>query len=108
VGLSAIRATAAGDGLNLLYLVADLLVKRGVGQKYKTVGAGMGVMVLASFAWTEYARLFGVHEGYLLLGLEVPDCFGRRRGLVFVCLYDIIRHLTGKARQMPVFVVQFA
>jgi hypothetical protein len=32
------------------------------------------------------------HRGFLPFGLEVPVCFGRRRGLVFVCLYDIIRH----------------
>jgi hypothetical protein len=36
--------------------------------------------------------------GSFPFGLEVPVCFGRRRGLVFVCLYDIIRHLYGNSK----------
>ena len=45
-----------------------------------------------------YAVDFSVAIGCTPFGLEVPDCSGRRRGLVFVCLYDIIRHLAIKAR----------
>ncbi len=56
------NAAAAGDGLNLLYLVPDLIVKHGVGQEDKPVRAGVRVGVLNSFAWTKYARLFGVHS----------------------------------------------
>ena len=63
-GLSAsfASAAAAGDGLNLLYLAPDLVIKYGVDQEDQPVRAGVGVVLLDSFAWTKYARLFGVHS----------------------------------------------
>jgi len=62
VGLSAIRAAAARYDLEALNLVPDVLRVGGVGQKDQPVRAGVGVVILTSFAWTEYARLSGVHS----------------------------------------------
>jgi hypothetical protein len=79
VGLPAIRATAARHGFYALDLIADGLVEDGVGQEDQPLGAGVGVVVLAGFPWTEYARLCGVHSfsSSLWAGLRgVPSTCG--------------------------------
>ena len=72
LGLSAIRATAARYHFQTLDFLAHGFVKYGVSQEDQPVGAGVGVMVLNSCAWTEYARLFGVHSAspFLWAGLR--------------------------------------
>src|SRR5215208_4560727 len=40
----------------------SITLKRAVGQENQPVGAGVWVVVLTGFAWTEYARLCGVHS----------------------------------------------
>jgi hypothetical protein len=73
------RAAAARYDLEAFNLVPDVLVVGGVGQEDQPVRAGVGVVVLAGFPWTEYARLFGVHSGVLSLwaGLRgVPSTCG--------------------------------
>ncbi len=62
VGLSASRATAARHHFQTLNFLAHGFVEDGVGHEDKPVRAGVGVMVLTGFPWTEYARLFGVHS----------------------------------------------
>jgi hypothetical protein len=62
VELSAIRAAAARYDLEAFNLVPDVLVVCGVGQEDQPVRAGVGVVVLTGFPWTEYARLIGVHS----------------------------------------------
>jgi hypothetical protein len=62
LGLSAIRAAAARHHFQTLDFLFHGFVEDGVGQEDKPVRAGMGVVVLNSFAWTEYARLCGVHS----------------------------------------------
>jgi hypothetical protein len=49
-------------GFYALDLIADGLVEDGVGQEDQPLEAGVGVVVLAGFPWTEYARLCGVHS----------------------------------------------
>ena len=61
-GLSAIRAAAARHHFQTLDFLAHGFVKYRVGQEDQPVRAGVGVAVLASFPWTEYARLCGVHS----------------------------------------------
>jgi len=61
-GLLTIRAAAARHNFQTLDFLAHGLVKYGVGKEDEPVSAGVGVVVLTSFAWTEYARLFGVHS----------------------------------------------
>jgi len=60
--VSLASAAAARDGLYALDFVADSVVKDGVGQEDQPVRAGVGVVVLTVFAWTEYARFCGVHR----------------------------------------------
>src|SRR5919107_1038671 len=62
LGLSAIRAAAARHYFQTLDFLAHGFVEDSVGQEDQPVGAGVGVGVLAGFAWAEYARLFGVHS----------------------------------------------
>jgi hypothetical protein len=62
VGLSASCAAAARHHFQTLDFLAHGFVEYGVGQKDQPVGAGVGVVILTSCAWTEYARLFGVHS----------------------------------------------
>jgi hypothetical protein len=62
VGLSAIRAAAARHHFQALDFLSHGLVEGGVGKEDQPVGAGVGVVVLTGFPWTEYARLFGVHS----------------------------------------------
>jgi len=71
-GLSAIRAATARDGLEALYLVAYCLVEGGIGQEDQPVVAGVGVGILASFAWAEYARLSDVHSDLQVFVGRVP------------------------------------
>jgi hypothetical protein len=49
------------------------------------------VVIIGGWVRVGCARLLCGHCGPLPFGLEVPVCFGRRRGLVFVytTLYDI-------------------
>ena len=63
-GLSASFASAAAarHDFQTLDFIAHGFVEDGVGQEDQPVRAGVGVVVLAGFAWTEYARLFGVHS----------------------------------------------
>src|SRR5215212_8538308 len=63
VGLSVIRAAAARHHFQTLDFLAHSFVEDGVSQKHQSVRAGVGVVVLNSFSWTKYARLFGVHRG---------------------------------------------
>src|SRR5215207_11172038 len=72
LGLSAIRAAAARHHVQTLDLLAHGFVEDGVGKEDQPVGAGVGVVVLTSFAWAEYARLFGVHSvtAFLWAGLR--------------------------------------
>jgi hypothetical protein len=62
VGLSAIRAAAARHHFQALEFLAHGFVEDGVGQEDQPVRASVGVVVLTSFPWTEYARLIGVHS----------------------------------------------
>ena len=62
LGLSAIRAAAARHHFQTLDFLAHGFVEDGVGQEDQPVGAGVGVVVLTSFAGAEYARLCGVHS----------------------------------------------
>jgi hypothetical protein len=62
VGLSTIGAAAARHHFQALDFLAHGFVEDDVGQEHKPVGAGVGVVVLTGFPWTEYARLFGVHS----------------------------------------------
>src|SRR5829696_5641080 len=61
-GLPAIRAAAARHHFQTLDFLAHGFVEGGVGQEDKPVGAGVGMVVLAGFAWAKYARLCGVHS----------------------------------------------
>src|SRR5215211_441104 len=80
LGLSAIRAAAAGHHFQTLDFLAHGFVEDGVGQEDQPVGAGVGVVILTGFPWTEYARLFGVHSSvptFLWTGLRgVPSPAG--------------------------------
>jgi hypothetical protein len=69
--LLSVRAAAAWHHFQTLDFLTHGFVKCGVGQEDQPVGAGVGVMVLASFAWTKYARLCGVHSdsSFLWAGL---------------------------------------
>jgi hypothetical protein len=58
----AIRAAAARHYFQTLDFLAHCFLEDGVGQEDQPVRAGVGVSVLASFPWTKYARLFGVHS----------------------------------------------
>jgi len=60
-GLPIIRAAAARHHFQALDFLAHSFVEDGVGQEDQPVSAGAGVVVLTSFPWTEYARLFAVH-----------------------------------------------
>jgi len=60
--LSTIRAAAARHNFQTLDFLAHSFVEDGVGKEDQPVRAGVGVMVLAGFPWTEYVRLFGVHS----------------------------------------------
>jgi hypothetical protein len=62
VGLSASRTTAARHHFQALDFLAHGFVEDGIGQEDQPVRAGVGVVVLTGFSWTEYARLFGVHS----------------------------------------------
>jgi hypothetical protein len=62
LGLSAIRAPAARHHFQTLDSLTHGFVEDGVGKEDQPVRAGVGVMVLSGFPWTEYARLFGVHS----------------------------------------------
>ena len=69
----AIRAAAARHHLQTLDFLAYGFVEEGVGQEDQPVRAGVGVVVLTSFAWTEYARLSGFHRSvptFLWAGLR--------------------------------------
>src|SRR5215207_3437873 len=55
LGLSAIRAAAARHHFQTLDFLAHGFVEDGVGQEDQPVGAGVGVVVLTSFAGAEYA-----------------------------------------------------
>jgi hypothetical protein len=59
---AAIGAPAARHHFQTLHFLSHGFVEDGVGQEDQPVRAGVGVVVLASCAWTEYARLFGVHS----------------------------------------------
>jgi hypothetical protein len=61
-GLSAIHAAAARHHFQTLDFLAHGFVEDGVGKEDKAVGAGVGVVVITGFPWTEYASLFGVHS----------------------------------------------
>jgi hypothetical protein len=66
------RAAAARHHFQTLDFLAHGFVEDGVGQEDQPVRAGVGV-VLTSFPWTEYARLFGVHSSvptFLWAGLR--------------------------------------
>jgi hypothetical protein len=56
----------------MLDFLAHSFVKYSVGQEDQPVRASVGVMILIDFAWTKYARLFGVHSApsYLWAGLR--------------------------------------
>jgi hypothetical protein len=72
-GLSAIRATTARHHFQALDFFAHSFLEDGVGQEDQPVGAGVGVVVLTGFPWTEYARLCGVHSSvptFLWAGLR--------------------------------------
>jgi hypothetical protein len=60
--LSAIRAAAARHGFYALDLIAHGFVEDSVAQEDQPVRAGVRVVVLTGFPWTEYARLCGVHK----------------------------------------------
>src|SRR5215211_5972087 len=60
--LLSVRAAAARHHFQTLDFLAHGFVEDGVGQEDQPVGAGVGVVVLTGFPWTEYARLFGVHS----------------------------------------------
>jgi len=62
MGLPAIRAAAARHHFQTLDFLAYSFLEDGVGQEDQPVCAGVGVVVLTGFPWTEYARLFGVHS----------------------------------------------
>jgi hypothetical protein len=71
--LSAIRAAAARHHFQTLDFLAHGFVEDGVGQEDQPVRAGVGVVILTSFARAEYARLFGVHSSvptFLWAGLR--------------------------------------
>ena len=55
------HAAAARHHFQTLDFLAHGFVEDSVGQEDQPVGAGVGV-VLTGFAWTKYARLFGVHS----------------------------------------------
>jgi hypothetical protein len=93
------RAAAARYDLEAFNLVPDVLVVGGVGQEDQPVRAGVGVVVLAGFPWTEYARLFGVHSGVLSLwaGLRgVPSTCGAIScvyALHFTIIYLVLQQI---------------
>jgi hypothetical protein len=60
--LLSVRAAAARYHFQTLDFLAHGFVEDGVGQEDQPVRAGVGVVVLTGFPWTEYARLFGVHS----------------------------------------------
>jgi hypothetical protein len=62
VGLSASCAAAARHHFQTLHFLAHGFVKYGVGQEDQPVRAGVRVVILIDFAWTEYARLCSVHS----------------------------------------------
>jgi hypothetical protein len=64
VGLSASFASAAAarHHFQKLDILAHGFVQYGIGQEDKPVRAGVRVVVLTGFPWTEKARLCGVHS----------------------------------------------
>jgi hypothetical protein len=73
LGLLASSAAAARQHFQTFDFLAHGFVKYGVGQEDQPVHAGMGVVVLTGFPWTEYARLFSVHSSvptFLWAGLR--------------------------------------
>jgi hypothetical protein len=71
--LSAICTAAARHHFQTLDFLAHGFVEDGVGQEDKPVGAGVGVVVISGFTWTEYARLSGFHRSvptFLWAGLR--------------------------------------
>jgi hypothetical protein len=58
----AIRTAAARHHFQTLNFLTHGFLEDGVGQEDQPVRAGVGVVVLTSFAWTEYARLCSVHS----------------------------------------------
>jgi hypothetical protein len=60
--LSASCAATARHHFQALDFLAHGFVKYGVGKEDQSVCAGVGVVVLPGFPWTEYARLCGVHS----------------------------------------------
>jgi hypothetical protein len=87
-------ATSAEVKRVLLRLLSRLVVDDDLANRYPAVVAGVGALVVVVVVMLRYTG--GGHRGSLPFGLEVPVCFGRRRGLVFVCLYDIIRYYADK------------
>src|SRR4051794_17234481 len=79
--LSAIRATAARHHFQTLNFLAHGFLEDGVGQEDQSVRAGVGMVVLTGFAWTEYARLCGVHRGSFPV-VRAPGCLQHSRGLL--------------------------
>ncbi len=73
VGLSAIRAAAARHHFQTLDFLAHGFVEDGVGKEDLPVRAGVRVVILIDFAWTEYARLFGVHSSSSSLWAGLRD-----------------------------------
>jgi hypothetical protein len=71
--LLSVRTAAARHHFQALDFLAHGFLEDGVGQEDQSVRAGVGVMVLASFAGAEYARLCGVHSSvptFLWAGLR--------------------------------------
>jgi hypothetical protein len=60
--LLSIRAAAAGHHFQTLDFFAHGFVEDSVGKEDQPVRAGVGVVVLTGFPWTQYARLIGVHS----------------------------------------------
>src|SRR5215204_3389275 len=60
--LLSVRAAAARYHFQTLDFLAHGFVEDGVGEEDQPARAGVGVVVLTSFHWTEYARLCGVHS----------------------------------------------
>jgi hypothetical protein len=60
--LLSVRAAAARHHFQTLDFLAHSFVEDGVGKEHDPLCAGVGVVVLTGFPWTEYARLCGVHS----------------------------------------------
>jgi hypothetical protein len=60
--LSAICAAAARHHFQTLDFLAHGFVEDGVGKEDQPIRAGVGMVVITGFPWTEYASLFGVHS----------------------------------------------